>query len=122
MEVADLRDVARDVGDEVALGDLLVVDVEEQADARAAHLVDHAEALLGRGQVVALVVDEHVQGLDGQGDARLLAEGAAARKASTQFSCCRARGISFSSLPTAAMIWRQPSFFAAAKRVFQRRG
>ena len=73
VEVADEIDVLRDVLDQVAFHDLLVVDVVEELDGGAVHGAADVEALERRPQVVALVVEQGVEGLDDEGHAGVLA-------------------------------------------------
>ncbi|MDR9381356.1 MAG: hypothetical protein RI560_06755 [Natronomonas sp.] len=48
VDVADLVEVAANIRDEVLLGDLLVIEIVEQPDARAVDCVEELVSLVGR--------------------------------------------------------------------------
>ena len=72
VQVGDEVQVVHDVGDDVALHHLLVIDVVDHLHERVADLEENVKALDGRPQVIAGMVDERVERLDHQGYAAVL--------------------------------------------------
>ena len=68
VEVADLVDVRGDIGDDIALHHLHVVDVVKQLHGLALDLVDDLEALAAGIEEVAHVVDQRVEWFEHQRD------------------------------------------------------
>ena len=62
VEVGNVGKMIYDRGNNVPLGDLLVVDVVDDLDVGGIHLTDDVEGLGGGGEVVARVVDLDIQG------------------------------------------------------------
>ena len=56
MEVTDKVDILGDIADEIALGDLLMVNIEKHADCGTVHLADYIESFIGSVEEVAVVV------------------------------------------------------------------
>ena len=72
VQVGDEVQVVHDVGNDVALHHLLVIDVVDHLHERVADLEENVKDLDGRPQVIAGMVDERVERLDHQGYAAVL--------------------------------------------------
>lgn len=72
VEMAYPGDILPDIPDEVALRDLLVVDVEQHLHPVAPHFLYDLKGLRRGGQIISLMIHSRVQGLQQQSDIRSL--------------------------------------------------
>ena len=68
----DTVQIAGDIGNDVSLHDLLVINIEDHLYQRMVHLADDFKPFHGRPQIIALMVDKRVQRLKHDGYAAIL--------------------------------------------------
>ena len=74
VEVTDQIDVCGCIADDVAFGDLLMIEIKEDLAVGGVDCTDHFDCLLGRDKVVAHVVNEDVERLQDDHDAFFLGD------------------------------------------------